>query len=64
MFNENKCGEGHEHMGHMMGMMGGCCSKEFMMAKLEKKSAILKIELDFMEKMKKLLEKTEFDSKK
>ena len=52
---EEACG----HMGHhMMGLMGGC-SKEFMTAKLEKKAAILKIELDFLEKVKTMLMKAE-----
>ena len=61
MFNENKHEEGHNHGEHccMMGMMEGC-RKEFMIAKLEKKEAMLKIELEFIGKMKTmLLKKTE-----
>ena len=64
MMNDNQYEEGHGHGGHhMMGMMG-CCSKEFMIAKLEKKAAIMKIELEFIEKMKTMLKKTDLKSKK
>lgn len=58
MYND-KHEEGHGHMEHMM----GCCSKEFMIAKLEKKAAILKIELEFLEKMKDMVKKSEAKSK-
>ena len=60
MFNDNKGEEGHGHHmdHHLMGMMG-CCSKEFMIAKLEKKAAILKVELEFIEKMKTMLKKAD-----
>lgn len=58
--NEECCGhDKHEGgCGHMMGMMGEH-GKEFMAAKLEKKAAMLKIELEFIEKMKGLLGKSE-----
>ncbi len=64
MFNDNKCEDSHGQMNHhMMGMMG-CCSKEFMIAKLEKKAAILKIEMEFIEKMKTMLKKADLKSTK
>jgi len=61
MFNENKHEEGHNHGNHCcMTEMTDGCHKEFMIAKLEKKEAILKIELEFIGKIKKMLmEKTE-----
>ena len=64
MYNDNKHEEGHGQMGHHMAEMMGCCSKEFMIAKLEKKAAILKIELEFIEKMKTMLKKAELKPKK
>jgi hypothetical protein len=45
-------GEGHEHW-HMHGPM----KKEFKLAMLEKKEKILKAELEFIGKMKVLIEK-------
>jgi hypothetical protein len=62
MHTENKHEEGCGHMEHPF--MEGLDHKEFMIAKLEKKAAMLKIELEFVEKMKALvIKKTEEKSK-
>ena len=62
MNTENKPEEGCGQMGHHF--MEGFAHKEFMIAKLEKKAAILKIELEFVEKMKALvIKKSEEKSK-
>lgn len=45
-------GEGHEHWG-----MHGPMKREFKLAMLEKKEKILKAELEFVGKMKALIEK-------
>ncbi len=58
MFHDQKHEEGHCQGGHhLMEMLGGN-HKEFMIAKLEKKAAIMKIELEFIEKMKEMLKKS------
>ncbi len=68
MFHDNKCCEDHGPMGHpMMGMMHAMpkeMMKEFMIAKMEKKAAIMKIELEFVEKMKAMMAKADFSEKK
>ena len=50
----------------MMGIMSmmGPYKKEFIAAKLEKKAGMLKLELEFIEKMKKLAEKVDFGQQK
>jgi hypothetical protein len=64
MYNEHKGDEGCNQMHPYMMEMMGCCPKEFMAAKLEKKTAMLKIELEFVEKVKKILEKSDLKPKK
>lgn len=67
MFNEHKCEEGQGGNNtccgqDLMGLLDGCtpeCKREFIIAKLEKKAAIMKIEAEFLQKMKAMLEKTE-----
>ena len=53
---EGKEDQMHSHMHHMYGMPGPM-KREFKLAMLEKKEKILKAELEFVSKMKEIIEK-------